>query len=75
MNMSPLDRIGMALLMIGGLNWGLVGFFQYNLVDSIFGVDSMVARVIYAIVGLAAVWTIVKMFGMMGGSKKSSPAM
>jgi len=74
MNMSPLDRIGMLLLMIGGLNWGLVGFFEYNLVDSIFGVDSMIARVIYAIVGLAAVWMIVKMFAMMGG-KKSSPAM
>lgn len=75
MNMSPLDRICMSLLMIGGLNWGLVGFFDYNLVDSIFGAGSMLARVIYAIVGLAAVWMIFKMFAMMGGSKKSSPAM
>ncbi len=75
MKMSPLDKVGMLLLMIGGLNWGLVGFFDYNLVGSIFGDDSMIARVVYGLVGLAAVWSLVKMFAMMGGEKKSTPSM
>lgn len=74
MKMSPLDRAGMLLLIIGGLNWGLVGFFDYNLVGTLFGDDSMLTRIIYAIVGLAATWSLVKMFSMMGGSKSSAPS-
>ena len=41
------------LVIVGALNWGLIGFFEFNLVDTIFGVGSMVSRVIYALVGLA----------------------
>ncbi len=45
------------LTIIGALNWGLVGFFNFNLVGLIFGGDmSAFARIIYAIVGLAAIW-------------------
>lgn len=58
MKWSVLDKIGFTVLVIGGLNWGLVGFFKYNLVDKIFGVGSGAARVVYAIVGLAALWGI-----------------
>lgn len=61
MKMSTTDRIASILVIIGGLNWGLVGFFNYNLVDSIFGVESAIARVIYALVGLSALWMIVTM--------------
>lgn len=73
MEMSTLDKVSMALLMIGGLNWGLVGFFEYNLVDEIFGAGSGISRFIYALVGLAAVWTVYKMVNMMNaeGKKKS----
>lgn len=57
--MSTLDWVGTVLVIIGGLNWGLVGFFNYNLVDQVFGVGSSVTRVVYALVGLAALWMIV----------------
>lgn len=49
----------LVLVIIGGLNWGLVGFFDYNLVDSLFGEGSGVARVVYALVGLAALYLAV----------------
>ena len=55
---SKLDWTAFVLLVIGGLNWGLVGFFNWNLVDSIFGVGGTVSRVIYAVVGLSALWMI-----------------
>jgi len=70
MKMNALDKAVYTLLVVGGLNWGLVGFFKYNLVDKIFGVESTGSRVVYALVGLAAVygvWTIVSM--MMSQSK------
>lgn len=51
------------LLIIGGINWGLVGIFQYNLIDSIFGPNLyFIPRIIYAIVGLAALWAITFLF-------------
>ena len=53
--------IGLVLIIIGGINWGLVGFFNYNLVDSIFGVGSFMARAIYAIVGIASLAMIIGM--------------
>lgn len=73
MEMSTLDKISMSLLMIGGLNWGLIGFFDYNLVDEIFGAGSGISRFVYAVVGLAAVQAIYKMAMMMNaeGKKKS----
>lgn len=65
MKMNLLDKIATLLLIIGGFNWGLVGWLDYNLVDSLFGVGSVISRVIYAIVGIAAlygIYTMVKMF-------------
>ena len=54
--MKTLDVIAFALLVIGGLNWGLVGIFRFDLVAAIFGEMSILARVVYALVGLAAVY-------------------
>jgi uncharacterized membrane protein YuzA (DUF378 family) len=62
MKMNMLDKTVYTLLVIGGLNWALVGFFNYNLIDKVFNTD--VARIIYSIVGVAAlygVFTIVRM--------------
>jgi uncharacterized membrane protein YuzA (DUF378 family) len=57
--MKTLNVITLALIIIGGLNWGLVGFFQYDLVADIFnGQNSPGARVIYGLVGLSALWQI-----------------
>ncbi len=47
------------LLIIGGLNWGLVGLFKYDLVAAIFGDLSTVTRVVYTLVGLAAIYVAV----------------
>ncbi len=52
----------MILVVIGGLNWGLVGFFKYDLVASIFGgADNMIARIIYDLVGLSALYLLFAM--------------
>ncbi|MFZ2126371.1 MAG: DUF378 domain-containing protein [Candidatus Microsaccharimonas sp.] len=61
--MRVVNVIALILIIIGGLNWGLVGFFDYNLVDAIFGEGSGLARVIYAVVGLAAVYKLVIAIG------------
>jgi uncharacterized protein len=54
--MKVLDIIVTALLFIGALNWGLVGFFEYNLVGAIFGEATAYARVIYAAIGLCGLY-------------------
>ncbi len=60
--------VAFILLIIGGINWGLIGFFQFNLVTFIFGDLSIVSRVIYAVIGLAAVFAILKCFCKCGTS-------
>ena len=72
MKMNALDKLATLLLIIGGFNWGLVGWFKYNLVDKIFGVESGMSRVIYAIVGLASLYCISSMIRMMSGSAKKA---
>ena len=49
-------KTSLALLIIGGLNWLLVGLFDYNLVNAIFGSVSVIERIIYVLVGLAAIY-------------------
>ncbi len=58
MKMNALDVLAFVLVIVGGINWGLVGWVNYNLVDSIFGVDSTISRVVYAIVGAASLYLI-----------------
>lgn len=57
--MGPVGWIAVILLIIGGLNWGLVGVFNFDLVAAIFGAMSVVSRIIYVLVGLSAIWKIV----------------
>lgn len=70
MKTTTLDKLSYVLLVVGGLNWGLVGAFNYNLVDSIFGVESFISRVVYVLVGLAAVYGLVGMVNMMAEQPK-----
>lgn len=56
--MNAVDWIAMVLLFIGGLNWGLVGLFDFNVVSAIFGDGSIVSRAIYVLVGLSALYSI-----------------
>jgi uncharacterized membrane protein YuzA (DUF378 family) len=64
-DMNAVTKVSLLLLMVGGLNWGLVGFFDYNLVDTVLGAGSTAAMVVYDIVGLAAVYTVFDMVRMM----------
>ena len=59
MKRNWLDVLALLLIIIGGINWGLVGFFRFDLVSFIFCDMSMVTRIIFAIVGLAAIYSIV----------------
>jgi uncharacterized membrane protein YuzA (DUF378 family) len=54
--MKTLDVIAAILLVIGGLNWGLVGVLDFNLVEFLFGQLPILVRVVYGIVGLAAIY-------------------
>ncbi|MDN5274586.1 MAG: hypothetical protein JWP06_487 [Candidatus Saccharibacteria bacterium] len=54
--MRVIYQTALALIIIGGLNWGLVGFFDYNLVDALFGTGSVLARIVYSLVGLSAIY-------------------
>ncbi|GIP21999.1 MULTISPECIES: DUF378 domain-containing protein [Paenibacillus] len=57
--MKTLDVVALVLLIIGGLNWLLVGLFQYDLVAGLFGgQNSAISRVVYVIVGLCALYSI-----------------
>ena len=61
--MNSLDWIMLVLLVVGGLNWGLVGIAKFDLVAEIFGgMETALARIIYTVVGIAAVYTISKAF-------------
>ena len=55
---SSIDWLALVLVIVGGLNWGLVGLFGFDLVAAIFGAMSMLSRIVYSLVGLAAVYTI-----------------
>lgn len=58
-----MKKLILILMIIGGLNWGLVGFFNFNLVSSIFGENLVIiSRIIYAVVGLAAIYGITFLF-------------
>ena len=56
--MKTLDAIVLTLVIIGAINWGLIGFFNFNLVDTLFGSMAWLERTIYAIVGVAGIYSI-----------------
>jgi uncharacterized membrane protein YuzA (DUF378 family) len=56
--MNALDWAAMILMIVGGLNWGMVGLFNYDVVAALFGTQSPFSRVVYVLVGLAALYSI-----------------
>ena len=58
MRINALDWTALSLVIIGGLNWGLVGFFNFDLVAAIFGEESVLSRIVYGLVGLSAIYLI-----------------
>mgnify|MGYP005764471709 FL=1 len=58
-----LDTIALILVIIGGLNWGSIGIFQFDIVAWLFGGQSaLISRIVYILVGLASVWSISLLF-------------
>ena len=56
--MKIADRIALILIIIGAINWGLIGIFKFNLVELIFGNMTFLARTIYTLVGISGLWGI-----------------
>ena len=56
--MKIVNIIALILVIIGAINWGLVGLFEFNLVDFLFGAGSILARIVYSLVGIAGLWSI-----------------
>lgn len=56
--MKVVNMIAMILVVVGALNWGLVGFFEYNLVEALLGAWTMVMRVVYGLVGVSGLWMV-----------------
>lgn len=56
--MTALNNIALALIIIGGLNWGLVGLFDLDLIAALFGVDSWFSNLLYIVVGVAALYSL-----------------
>lgn len=56
--LSVVDWVALVLVLIGGLNWGLVGFFEYDLVAELFGDMSTFSKIIYDLVGISAIYLL-----------------
>lgn len=57
--MKALDYTALTLVVIGAINWGLIGFFQFDLVAALFGgMDSLISRIVYALVGISGIYTL-----------------
>lgn len=69
MKYNALDWVAIVLVIVGALNWGLVGLFDYNLVDSIFGDESALSALVYILVGLAGVYLIYTVSKSTSGSR------
>lgn len=60
--MKIIDKIALVLIIIGAVNWGLVGIFNFNLVEALFGAMSIISRIIYILVGISGLWAIKILF-------------
>jgi hypothetical protein len=60
--MRIVNTITLILVIIGGLNWGLVGLFGFDLVAALFGEMSALSRIVYILVGASALWQLIPLF-------------
>lgn len=58
--MKTMDVVVAVLLVVGGLNWGLVGFLNFDLVATLFGDASMLSRLVYVVVGLSGLYQVMQ---------------
>jgi uncharacterized membrane protein YuzA (DUF378 family) len=64
--MRAINVVTLVLLIVGGLNWGLVGLFGFDLVAALFGEMSALSRIVYTLVGVSALWQLLVLFGVTG---------
>ena len=58
-----MDTLALILVIVGALNWGMIGLFQFDLIAAIFvGMGSTISRILYTVVGLAGLWGITLLF-------------
>ena len=60
--MKIIDKIALILVIIGAIVWGLIGIFNFNLVEAIFGNMTVISRIIYTLVGISGLWAIKLLF-------------
>lgn len=60
--MKVVDKIALILIIIGAINWGLIGIFSFDLVAAIFGDMTVISRIIYGLVGVSGIWGIKLLF-------------
>jgi len=68
--MKTIKIIAIILVVVGGLNWGLVGLFNFDLVAAIFGAMSVISRIVYILVGLSAIYLVVIFNSLLKDDKK-----
>lgn len=69
--MNPLDWVATILVVVGGLNWGLVGLLEFDLVAAIFGELSIISRIVYVLVALSAIYMIIRVAGKKSNNVKA----
>jgi uncharacterized membrane protein YuzA (DUF378 family) len=70
--MRAINQITLLLLIVGGLNWGLVGLFEFDLVAALFGIATLPAKLVYLLVGVSALWQLVPL--VQGSQARPRPA-
>jgi uncharacterized protein len=70
--MKAINLITLVLVIVGGINWGLVGAFGFDLVAALFGAGSALARLVYVLVGLSALWQLVPLFAAFGSDETAA---
>jgi len=67
--MKFINILTLILVIVGGLNWGLVGLFDFDLVAAIFGGGSALSRIVYVLVGVSAVWQVAPLVSAMSAGE------
>lgn len=60
--MQTLQKVALAFIIIGAINWGLIGLFDFNLVETLFGTDNVITKIVYVLVGISGIIDISLLF-------------
>jgi len=60
--MQTLQKVALVLIIIGAINWGLIGLFDFNLVETLFGTDNIMTKIVYVLVGISGIIDISLLF-------------